>query len=156
IRKRGESTSPQHLKLVIPGSLYPLLRTSTRLKQRLFGMSGALESGPLDMKELAMALEVREVLIARSAYNTAAEGAEPVLTDIWPKTHIWVGQVSDEDNPMAGGAGRTIFWKQDGRLVTVESYAVDERRSIAIRVRQNTDEKIVNANTGQLLVTQAA
>lgn len=155
IRKRGESIAPDRLKVIIPGSLYPIIRSSTKLQQRVFGLSRSADTRPLSPQELAEALEVREVLIGRSTYNSAAEGKAATLTDIWANTYIWVGQVSDSDNLMSGGAGRTMFWRQDGNLVTVESYDVPEKRSIALRVRHTTDEKIVNANTGQLIRTQA-
>jgi hypothetical protein len=155
IRKRGESVAPGRLTVVIPGELYPVIRTSKRLQQRVFGISRSADTRPLTPAELAEALEVREVLIGRSSYNSAAEGRTPVITDIWNKAHIWIGQVSDGGDLMAGGAGRTMFWRKDGNLVTVESYDVPEKRSLAIRVRHTTDEKIVNANTGQLIVTQA-
>lgn len=155
IRKRGESTSPDRLTVVIPGSLFPVIRTSKRLQQRIFGMSRSADTRPLNLQELAEAFEVREVLIGRSVYNSAPENKTPILSDIWAKTHVWVGQVSNGGDLMSGGAGRTMFWRQDGNLVQVESYDVPQSRSVALRVRHSTDEKIVNANTGQLIVTQA-
>ena len=156
IRKRGESTASDRLTVVIPGSLYPLIRTSKRLQQRVFGVSRSADTKPLTPQELAEAFEVREVLIGRSSYNAGKQGAAKSLTDVWANTHIWVGQVSNGGDLMAGGAGRTMFWQRDGNLVTVETYDVPTKRSLAIRVRHTTDEKIVNANTAQLIRTQAA
>lgn len=153
IRKRGESVNPSRLVCVIPGSLWPVVRASKKLQQRVFGLSRSADTRPLTPAEMAEALEVREVLIGRSVYNSAKEGKTPSLTDVWANSHIWVGQATDGDL-MAGGAGRTMFWRQDGNLVTVESYRVDSKRSTAIRVRHTTDEKITNANTGQLIRTQ--
>lgn len=154
IRKRGESTAPDRLKVVIPGALFPVIRTSKRLQQRVFGISRSADTRPLNLQELAEAFEVREVLIGRSTYNAAKKGASASLTDVWDDGYVWVGQVSDGGDLMAGGAGRTMFWRRDGSMVTVETYVVDEKRSTAVRVRHSTDEKIVNANTGQLIATQ--
>ena len=154
IRKRGESTAPDRLKVIIPASLYPIIRTSKKLQQRVFGISRSADTRPLTPAELAEALEVREVLIGRATYNAAKEGKDANLTDIWDDAFVWVGQVSDSDNIMSGGAGRTMFWRQDSNLVAVESYDVPEKRSLALRVRHTTDEKVVNANTGQLIRTQ--
>lgn len=155
IRKRGESVAPQRLKVVIPAVLYPLLRSSALLQKRVFGHSRAQDIRPLTPEELATALEVSQVLIGRAVYNSAKEGKDAVLTDLWPKTHIWVGQVNEGDNLMAGGAARTIFWRRNSNLVQVETYDQPEINSLIIRVRQDTDEKVVNANTGQLITTQA-
>jgi hypothetical protein len=154
IRKRGESTAPNRLSVVIPASLYPVIRTSKKLQQRIFGVSRSADTKPLTPQELAEAFEVREVLIGRSTYNAAKQGAAKSLTDVWSDDYIWVGQTSTGDDLMAGGAGRTIFWRQDGNLVTVESYDVPEKRALALRVRHTTDEKIINANTAQLIRTQ--
>lgn len=155
IRKRGESVSPQRLRIVIPAVLYPLLRSTPKLQQRVFGFSQGQNIRPLTPAELATALEVGEVLIGRASYNAAKEGKTADLVDLWPKTHIWIGQVSESDDLMAGGAARTIFWRRNSNLVQVETYDEPQINSLIVRVRQDTDEKVINANTGQLLVTQA-
>lgn len=155
IRGRGESTNPSNLTVVIPAAVFPVIRASEKLQKRIFGFAQGQNLRPLTPSEVATALEVNEVLIGRSNYNAAAEGKSQSITDVWADSHIWIGQVQTGDNLMAGGAGRTMFWERDGNLVTVESYDVPEKRSTALRVRHTTDEKIVNANTGQLIATQA-
>ena len=154
IRGRGESVNPADLTVVIPASIFPVIRASEKLQKRIFGFAQGQNLRPLTPAEVATALEVRQVLIGRANYNSAAEGKTPIITDVWDDDYIWIGQVRTGDNLMAGGAGRTMFWERDGNLVTVESYDVPEKRSTALRVRHTTDEKIVNANTGQLIATQ--
>jgi hypothetical protein len=92
--------------------------------------------------------------IGALAYNTS-KGAAASLSKVWGNTYVWVGKVMSGD-PMAGGAGRTFVWNEDGGIYVTESYRDEKRRSEMVRVRQNTDEKIIDASAGTLITTQFA
>ena len=49
--------------------------------------------------------------------------------------------------------GRTFHWSADGSSMggTVETYRDETKRSNIVRVRQDTDEKVLYAATGHLL-----
>jgi hypothetical protein len=56
--------------------------------------------------------------------------------------------------PQDGGAGFTLVWNAEGGIFVSETYRDEKRRSNMVRVRQNTTEKVINANAGTLITTQ--
>lgn len=96
---------------------------------------------------------IENVLVGRARYNSAKKGQAFSASRIWNDTYVWVGNIQGGDIK-AGGAGRTLTWNKEGGTFVTESYRDDKRRSNMIRVRQNTAEKVVNANAGTLITTQ--
>ena len=107
---------------------------------------------------VAQALGIAQILVGRASYSTARKGAnvtDASLSYIWTPDYLWMGEVKG-GAPEEGGAGRTFLWTGDSpELFTVESYRREDIRSDVVRVRQDTDEKIVNAASGLLLVTSS-
>lgn len=156
IANRGENA--QNLSVVMSYNMFLRARASTRLQNRIRGTISTDSQLVLSKEAMAEALGVKEVLIGSAQYDTSKQGASSVsLTPIWSDTYIWVGNINPASGPeglFAGGAGYTLFWEQDGALFTVEQYREEQTRSNIIRVRQNTDEKVVLGTAGELLVTQ--
>ena len=84
--------------------------------------------------------------------NSAKKNVAFSSTPIWGNTYIWVGYVASGD-PMNGGAGRTVVWNKEGGLWVTESYREEKRRGDIVRVRHNTDEKIIDGTAGELITT---
>lgn len=156
IQNRGENS--QNLTVVMSYANFLRARASTRLQNRIRGTISTDSQLVLSVEALAQALEVKEVLIGRAQYDTSKQGASAVsLSPIWSNSYIWIGNVNPATGPeglFSGGAGYTLFWEQDSALFQVEQYREDKIRSNIIRVRQDTDEKVVLATAGELLVTQ--
>jgi hypothetical protein len=95
-----------------------------------------------------------ELMIGRIARNTG-KGAAASLSKVWGTTYVWVGSVKAGD-PQTGGAGRTFVWNEEGGIYVTESYRDEKRRSDMVRVRQHTDEKVIDASAGTLITTQWA
>jgi hypothetical protein len=154
IKNRGESTNPADLVAVMSESVFLRARQSTRLQNRIRGQASSDSTLTLDAAAVAEALGVREVMIGGGVYDTTlVNAASSSLSSIWSNSYVWIGNVKDGDLK-AGGAIRSLFWKERGGIVTVETYREENVESDVIRVRQWVDEKIINANAGQLLVTQ--
>lgn len=98
---------------------------------------------------------IQNVFIGRCRYNSAKKGQAVSTARVWNDTYVWLGNIQGGDIK-AGGAGRTLTWNKEGGTFVTESYRIDARRSNMIRVRQNTAEKVVNANAGTLITTQYA
>lgn len=96
---------------------------------------------------------IEQVIVGRARYNSAKKGQAYSASRIWNDTYVWVGNVQGGDIK-AGGAGRTLVWNKEGGTFVTESYRAEQRRSQIIRVRQNTTEKVVNANAGTNITTQ--
>jgi len=144
--------------IVMSKNVFNRTRRSTLLLNYLRGVLGN------DAAKLASAQDVAKVFadegiqnlyVGRMPKDGAKKGQSYSASSIWPDTHIWVGYVAGGD-PMAGGAGRTVVWNKEGGLFVTESYRDEGRRSDVVRVRQNVDEKIVDATSGELITTNYA
>lgn len=96
---------------------------------------------------------ITQCLVGRARYNSAKKGQAYSASSVWGNTYIWVGDVKAGD-PNMGGAGRTLTWTEEGGLFVTETYRDEGRRSNMVRVRQNTDEVIVDPTAGTLITTQ--
>jgi len=153
VQKRGEMVNA----IVLSRNVWKRIRRSTLLRKFLYGDLGGGQS--IDKAQFAKAFSESaqvEVLIAESTYSTAKKGSSVTdanLAYVWGDSYIWVGNVTGGD-PNAGGAGRTMVWEEDASsLFVVETYRDEPRRSDVIRVRQHTDEKVINENAGTLITT---
>lgn len=163
ISKRGERSDSAALIAVLSEEVFIRARASERLQRRIRGSSTSTDANlVLTEGELAQALGVREVLVGRGCNDTSKQkAASSVLSDIWGNAYIWIGHANTPDagnsNFLTGNAASTIFWRQPtGTLVSSESYRDEEIASEVVRSRMFTDEKIIDANRGQLIVTQFA
>lgn len=156
IAARGEN--PEGLTAIMSLTIFNLLRASTRVQNRVRGRSSTDTFLPLDAAALAEALGLKEVLVGNASYDTSKVGASTSsMSAIWSNTYIWLGQCVQSAGMrdfFAGGTAYTLFWQEDADIFQVESYREEDIRSNVIRARQYTAEKVVNANTAQLLVTQ--
>ena len=141
--------------IIMSKNVFLRVRRSTLLLDYLRGTMGAGANKLASAGDIAAVFAadgITNAFVGRAPKNSAKKGQTFVSASIWGDTYIWVGFVTGGD-PMAGGAGRTVAWNADGGMFTSESYRDEARRSDVIRVRQNVDEKIVDATAGELLTT---
>ena len=152
---RGESTDG--LTLVMSLNNFLRARQSTKLQNRIRGTVSTDTQLTLDAQAMADALQVKQVLIGRAAYDTTKQGASSsTMSQIWSDTYLWLGRCDAPGGPggyFNGSVGFTIYWEQDSSLFQAESYREENIRSTIIRSRQYVTEKIVLSNAGQLLAT---
>jgi hypothetical protein len=161
IRKRGERSDAAALIAVMSEDVFIRARASERLIRRIRGSAVASDTTLiLSESELAAALGVREVLVGRASFDiTKQKAAASSLSSIWSNTYLWVGHAGAPNAAngsfLNGSALATLFWRQDtGGIIAAESYREESIKSEVVRARQNTDEKVIDANRGQLIVTQ--
>lgn len=152
----GQGETPN--TVVIPYQVWTRIKASTKFQNRLRG-AGITSDSILNVSPEAAAevLEVDNVIIAKSVYDTAAEGIAFTSGLIWSNTYVWIGKTTSAGTPAAmlqGGAGYTLNWSQFGPAVGVSTYRDEPKKSDIVRAEQCTAEKIVNAAAGQLLGTQ--
>lgn len=155
IQSRGESVD--NLTVIMSLSNFLRARASTRLQNRIRGTISTDAYLVLNEASMADALQVKQILVGRAAYDTSPQGAaSSTLSNIWNDSYIWIGNVNNPSGPeqyFSGGVGYTLFWEQDSDIFQVESYREENKRSEIVRARQYTAEKIVLSNAAQLLVT---
>lgn len=150
VMKRGELVNT----MVMNRDVFDRIRRSTLMANFLFGPLGGGQQITADM--LGKAFGIPNVLIADATYDASKKGQTATPDYVWSHAYIWVGNVQGGDFS-AGGAGRTIIWTGDASsLFVTETYRSEQNRSDVIRVRTHTDEKVISAPSGTLIVTNYA
>ena len=146
--------------IVIPKAVFTRLALTPKLQQWVRGQLKGNAEMPVNAKNIAASFAdfgIDQVLIGRSREDTAKMGQAKAMVQIWPNTHVWVGNCNTgASTPQDGGAGFTLFWNQDGGFFVTETYRDTARRSNMVRVRQNTTEKVTDGTAGTLIATQFA
>jgi len=125
---------PPPYSVVLSGPVYERVRQAFSVSQYVNGIFGAQQLAT-NAQILAALREfgVTELLIGDAYYNTAADQATPVLTQIWSNTYVWVGrpglaknigspsEPTPEENteeglgvPILGGVGCLAYWESFG------------------------------------------
>lgn len=102
---------------------------------------------------LATLFGLKYVLVGGSMYNSAKEGQTFSGSYIWSSLYAMICRVADDPLDLSQpGIGRTFNWISDAsENVIVEEYRDETIRSDVYRVRQYTDEILVDAYFGHLL-----
>jgi len=102
---------------------------------------------------LAAVLGVEKLLVGNGVYNSKPEGATAFAgTQIWSDSYALLSVTAPTGLVIAPSVGRTFLWTSDSpENVMVESYEEPQTRSTIYRVRQNTQEKLVDPYFGHLL-----
>ena len=150
VGKRGEAPNTAAMNK----NLWDYIQGSTLIRTFFFGANGG--NAAVTRELVANYLGLSMILVGEASYSTAKKLAtvtDAKLAYVWPASSIWIGEVKG-GAPEEGGAGRTFLWTGDSpELFTVETYRKEEIRSDVIRVRQDTDEKIVSGAAGVLITT---
>jgi len=140
--------------LVLSRPVWDLISISDKMRMFIFGQLQG--SSMITPALVAEKFGLKQVLIGSASFSTAKRGKEVTDADLawcWPENKIWIGNVQT-GAPEAGGAGRTFVLEDTtsgGELLVVETYRDENLRSDIVRVREDTDEKIVNENAGTIL-----
>lgn len=141
--------------LILNRRVFRNLRNCDQIIERI-ASSGAGEStvpGRITVGQLAQVFDLKHILIAGSAKNTADEGQDASIASIWSNEYAMVCRIAESNDIQEPCLGRGFHWSEDGStlLGTVESYREENRRSEIIRVRHDVDEKLLYTEMGYLL-----
>lgn len=141
--------------LVINRMVFRNLRQCAQIIDRIAGLGAgaATKASDITPAMLAQVFDLDEVLVAGSGKNAAKEGQALSMSSIWSDEYAFVCRRVVSQDIREPGIGRTMHWGEDGSSVggTVESYRDPAIRGNVIRVRHDTDEKVILAATGYLL-----
>ena len=164
--------------VVLSGPVFERIRQAATVQGYVAGTLRPGMDANLNTIQMALAeYGIKQVLIGDSYYNTASDGATPVLSQIWSNTYIWVGKAGTAGGasadagvgvPSLGGVGANVYW--DGYVGGipstdveatpfaggnfVESYPSLEIDSMIVRVKMSNLPYIGNARAGDLIATQ--
>ncbi|XZE20857.1 hypothetical protein SH449x_000747 [Pirellulaceae bacterium SH449] len=131
------------------------LKRSEQIIDALVAMGAGNRSTLRDVTadQIAAALDLDMIIVAEGSRNSAAEGLNASIGQIWSSSYAMVARVCTTNDIREPGLGRTFHWSGDGSAVggAVESYRDETVRGDVIRVRHDTDEKIHYFECGFLL-----
>jgi hypothetical protein len=142
--------------LTINKLVFNHLRQCAQIKDAITsgGAGNAAKLSDITAAMLAQVFDVEEILVAGSPKNTANEGATaPTIAPIWSSTYAMLASVARSQDLEEPCIGRTIHWGEDGSQIggTVETYRDESIRGNVVRVRHDTDEKVLYPEAGHLL-----
>lgn len=164
--ERGFDKAEMYNTIVLSRQVYNRIRQSTLLKNYVVSQLGKGYEVNESNLQLAFAdLGITKVLVGNSIYNTAGDGATPVMSRIWNNTYVWVGHTADtatgtgeQGFSTISGVGVNAFWD----LYTpnggygVDTYREERTESNIVRGKTSKAPYIANANKGTLITTQYA
>lgn len=133
--------------LLLSDPVYAKLRHHPQLLER-FKYS---ERGILTKDHLAALFEVDRVIVAAAMYNTADEGQDDSMADIWGK-HAWLFYIEPRPQRKRVSFGYTLRMQN----LQVERWYQQPEKSTFVRVSQNYEQKIVAAEAAYLLKNAVA
>jgi len=107
-------------------------------------------AGNITAQAIAQCLDLEEVIVAGSSYNSANDGQAASLGSVWPKGTAMVAHIDRSNDVRRPTVARTFHWSQDGSTIngTVETYRDETRRSDIVRTRHQTGEKVMYKQAG--------
>lgn len=141
--------------LVINRTVFRNLRMCAQIIDRIQSAGAGNRTLPTDITPamLAQVFDLEQVLVAGSAYNAGKEGAALDIEPLWSNEYAMVCKTARTQDFREPCLGRTFHWGEDGSAIggTIETYYEEQIRGDVVRVRHETDEKMLYAQTGYLL-----
>ena len=132
--------------LIINRNVFRNLRNCAQIVDRIKYWGGVNPAaGEITPQVLAAAFDLEEVIVAGSWKNTAIEGQDISLSQIWSDEYAMVAKVARTADIREPCVGRTFHWGEDGSEMgtLVEDYRDETVRSNIIRARMDTDELVL-------------
>lgn len=144
--------------MVIDWEIVEYLRDNVQVIDRI----NDIQHKDLSREQITAAILSRafdlEVIVSGGMENTAAAPNAPTLTPLWDKTECMIFRRSISSDTTAPRFMNTIHWSEDGSEIGghVEDYEEPQTRGNVIRIRQETDEKVIYAACAEMLSGVAA
>jgi hypothetical protein len=130
------------------------LRQIKQVRDRIHasGAGDPERAGLITVQQIAQILDLPNVYVAGGTENTANRNATFAPAQIWGK-HMMIFKRANSGDLREPCLGRTFHWAEDASMPTgyTESYFSEELRSNVVRVRHQTDEKLLLAEVGCML-----
>lgn len=122
------------------------------------GAGQAAKASDITLELLARVFDIEKVVVGDMPYNAANIGQTGSISSIWSDTSALVAYIDRSGNVSMPTHLRMYHWGEDGSTFDglVEDYMDDSQRKHIIRVRQDTHEKMVIEELGQLITGVAA
>ncbi len=117
------------------------------------GAGSSARAGEVTIEQLKTVFDIEHILIGGMPKNNANIKKNKSIRSIWSDTSAVLAYIDHSGSIEMPSFTRTYHWGEDGSTIDglVEDYFEEKTRKHIIRVRQDTDEKIVVPTLGQQL-----
>lgn len=132
--KTGGSISPDNLFLAVGEKGHDWISKNDDVREQVKYVER--RGAEIPLSELAGALNVGVVIKGTACKNSADKGQAYSNSRIWSDSYAFLGVRNTGFDPDLPAIGRTLYWEEEGGLLTTESYSRDDNRSEMVRTRQ--------------------
>jgi hypothetical protein len=117
------------------------------------GNQGSAAPGNITPQAVAAMMGLDMIVVAGGIYDSGTKGQSTTLADLWDDEYAFVYRAARTMDLAEPCLGRVFRYTGDGigDGPTVESYRDETKRSNIVRVRDDTDEKLLYTQAGHLL-----
>jgi hypothetical protein len=155
VRKVWSKTGLWPDSLIINRHVFRNLRLCSKVIDRIQsgGAGSATKAEDITAEQLAKVFDLRQVIVAGAAKNTANPAAARSLSPIWSSQYAMVARLCSTPDIQEPGLGRTFHWSADGSQAfgMVETYREERVRGEIVRVRHQVHNKVLYTQCGHLL-----
>lgn len=140
--------------LVINRAVFRNLRNCASIIDRIkYQGFQDVRASSITPQALAALFDLDYVIVAGGLKNTANDGQNASIAQVWSDEYAMVCRVATTNDPREPCVGRVFHWAADGSELngTVEQYEEPQSRSDIYRVRHDVDEMVMYTEAGHLL-----
>lgn len=141
--------------LIINRHTFRNLRQCDQVTDKIasLGAGRSIEPAQINAAVLASVFDLRQIVVAGSARNSANEGQSATIANVWSNEYAMVAKLASGNQIEEPCLARTFHWGEDGSSIggTVETYYSDESRGDIVRARHDVEEKVLYTELGQLI-----
>lgn len=133
--------------LIISFSTFGDLKGNDEVIERLAGTFPGLEIASMNSAQLAQLFNIEKVLVGGAVYDAADKGQDASISDLWANTMAMLTLTSTSPDITDPCIGRTFLWSEEtnGEEPVVESYREEGTRGDVVRVRFDSDERLIKS-----------
>lgn len=154
-QKVRDNTGQYANTLIINRKVFRNLQDNAQIAEKIaaFGAGDKIKASDITADMIARCMDLEQVLVADSSYDTTDEGQTTSFSDIWSSEYAMVCRLPKTGMIEEAAVGRTFHYTGDDSEIggLVEDYESNEVRGKVIRVRHDVHEKIIYTECGHLL-----
>jgi len=132
----------EDLTLIIPRADFREALATTQVANKSLYTYPGIQPAMLSAVQFAAMLDIKQILLARSSYDSTEEGVAESNAQVWTAGVMYLAELADAgDDLEVPSAVRMFLWTADSPdLPVIETYRDDSVRSDIVRMREDTDE----------------
>ena len=134
--------------LIIGYTTFEKVKNCDQIVDRLVYTFPGIDLNRITSQQLAAIFNIPQVLIGGAIYDSADKGQDASIADLWDNEYAMVTICSDAPDVSEPCIGRSFVWTEEspgnGEPV-VESYREEGSRSDVVRVRHDSDERLLKS-----------